>query len=100
MDVFEEWMDESWQKNARDRKDIMTAKKAACICPVCHAQNKKPCDVSELIYCISRKSPLSTSDTCECNCTKCSVSAELGLQYQDFCLKGSEAAQRYTHEAQ
>ena len=99
MDVFEEWMDESWQKNARDRKDIMTAKKVACICPTCHAQNNKSCGNSELIYCISSKSPIRSVKSSECNCTKCSVLAELGLQYQNFCVKGSEAAQRYAHEA-
>ncbi len=33
MDTFELWMDNSWQKNVHDRKEIMDIKKVACICP-------------------------------------------------------------------
>jgi hypothetical protein len=35
MDTFELWLDNSWQKNVNDLKEIMAIKKAACICPEC-----------------------------------------------------------------
>ena len=98
MDAFEQWLDNSWQKNARDRKEIMADKKAACICPECPSYNQKSYDDKELICCITGKSPLCISEVRDCSCMKCSVTAELGLIYHDFCFTGSEAAQRYAHE--
>jgi hypothetical protein len=99
MDAFEQWLDNSWQKNARERKEIMADKKAACICPECPSSNQKSYNERHLICCITGTSPLHTTDVRECSCTQCSVTAELGLLYHDFCVAGSEAAQRYAHEA-
>ncbi|MDP2796355.1 MAG: DUF2769 domain-containing protein [Methanoregula sp.] len=98
MDAFEQWMDNSWQKNAHDRKESMLIKKAACICPACPSHTNKSSDDKELIYCITGKSPLCTAEVRDCSCTKCSVTAELGLIYHDFCFTGNEAAQRYANE--
>lgn len=99
MDAFEQWMDNTWQKNARDRKECMAVKKSACSCPKCPSHSQKSCDDRELIYCITGKSPFFTSEVHDCSCRNCPVQAELGLMYHDFCVTGSEAAQRYAHEA-
>jgi hypothetical protein len=98
MDVFEQWLDNSWQMNMHDRKEGIFTKKAACICPECPSYNQKSSNDKELIYCLTGKSPLCTVKEHDCNCMKCSVTAELGLIYHDFCLSGSEASQRYSHE--
>jgi hypothetical protein len=98
MDAFEQWLDNSWQMNARDRKGIMSVKKAACICPACPSRNQETYGGKELMYCLTGKSPFCTAELRDCSCTKCSVTAELGLLYHDFCFAGSEAAQRYAHE--
>jgi len=97
-DIFEQWLDNSWQKKAHDRKEIMDAKRAACICPACPSYNRCADENKELIYCVTSKSQLCISEDRGCTCRKCLVMLELGLIYHDFCVKGSEAAQRYDHE--
>jgi hypothetical protein len=98
MDLFSQWLENSWMKNAQDKKAIMVEKRAACSCPHCPSYNRCADECRELVYCISGKSPLCISEDRGCTCRKCSVTPELGLQYHDFCIKGSEAAQRYEHE--
>ncbi len=98
MDTFEQWLNNFWLMNARDRKVSMTDKKTACACPKCPSYNNCADESKELVYCITGKSPICISEDFGCTCRNCSVSPEIGLMYHDFCLKGSEAAQRYEHE--
>ena len=98
MDVFEHWLDNAWLKNAHDRKEIMEAKRAACSCPACPSFNRCAGENKELIYCITGKSQLCISEDRGCTCRNCLVMQELRLKYHDFCMKGSEAAQRYEDE--
>ncbi|MDD1692039.1 MAG: DUF2769 domain-containing protein [Methanoregula sp.] len=98
MDVFEQWLNMSWEKNAKERKQITNEKRAVCICPACLSYNRCAQENHELLYCIAGKSMLCISEDAGCTCRKCPVTLELGLTYHDFCLKGAEAAQRYEHE--
>jgi hypothetical protein len=98
MDAFEQWLNMSWEKNAKERKQITNEKRAMCICPVCPSYNRCAQENHELLYCIAGKSMLCISSDAGCTCRKCRVTDELGLIYQNFCLKGAEAAQRYENE--
>jgi hypothetical protein len=99
MDVFEHWLDQSWQKNAKERKRITEEKRAACACAQCPTYNHCAQENRELIYCLGGKSMLCITGEVGCGCPACPVTRELGLQYHTFCIQGSEAAQRYEHEA-
>ena len=98
MDAFGRWLDNSWQKNAKDRKAILAIKRNTCTCPKCPSYNRCADESRELVYCITGKSPICISEDRGCICSNCFVSPELGLKYHDFCFRGSEAAQRYEHE--
>jgi hypothetical protein len=98
MDAFEQWLNMSWEKNAKERKQITNQKRAVCICPACPSYNRCAQENHELLYCIAGKSMLCISEDAGCTCRKCPVTEELGLIYHDFCLKGAEAAQRYEQE--
>jgi hypothetical protein len=98
MDLFEQWFEQSWQMKLPAKKAIMEEKRAACACSTCPSYNRCAAQSKELVYCITGKSPLCISLDNGCSCRNCSVISDLGLKYHDFCLKGSEAAQRYEHE--
>jgi hypothetical protein len=98
MDMFEQWLENSWMRNAHEKKAIMEEKRLVCTCPACPSYNRCAGESKELVYCISGKSPLCITKDLGCSCRKCPVTPMLGLKYHDFCFKGSEAAQRYEHE--
>jgi len=98
MDTFEQWLNNFWLMNARDRKSIMANKKAACACPKCPSYTLCADECKELVFCITGKSPIHISEDSGCSCRNCSIPPEIGLIYHDFCFRGSEAAQRYEHE--
>jgi hypothetical protein len=99
MDIFEQWLNNSWEKSAKDRKNLMNEKRSACFCPACPSYNRCAREHHELLYCITGKSMLCISEDSGCTCRNCPVMTELGLIHHDFCLKGGEAAQRYEQEA-
>jgi hypothetical protein len=98
MDIFEQWLNMSWEKSAKDRKNLMNEKRSACRCPACPSYNRCALEHHELLYCITGKSMLCISEDSGCTCRNCPVMTELGLMHHDFCMKGGEAAQRYEHE--
>jgi hypothetical protein len=98
MDAFEQWMNMTWEKTAKERKEITHKKRESCICPACPTYNRCAREQNELLYCITGKSKLCISEDNWCTCRNCSVTGELGLKYHDFCLKGWEAAQCYENE--
>jgi len=98
MDIFEQWLNMSWEKNAKERKNLMNEKRSACRCPACHSYNRCAREHHELLYCITGKSMLCISEDAGCICRDCPVMTALGLRHQYFCMKGGEAAQRYEQE--
>ena len=98
MDAFEQWLDTMWQVPARERREYMAVKRAACTCPKCPSYNRCAEGSKELVYCITGKSPLCISESRGCTCRNCAVPSGLGLKYHDFCTMGNEAAQRYENE--
>jgi len=98
MDLFEQWLNLSWEKSAKDRKNLMNEKRSVCRCPACHSYNRCAREHHELLYCITGKSMLCISEDAGCTCGDCPVMTDLGLRHQYFCMKGGEAAQRYEQE--
>ena len=98
MDIFEQWLDDSWEKSAKERKYLVNEKRSVCCCPKCPSYDRCAQEQNELLYCITGKSMLCISEDNGCVCRNCPVMAGLGLRYQNFCLNGGEAAQRYEHE--
>ena len=98
MDAFEQWLNMTWEKNAKERKQITHEKRQSCTCPACPSYNLCAREHNEVLYCITGKSMLCISEDAGCTCRTCKVTRELGLRYQYFCINGGEAAQRYEHE--
>jgi hypothetical protein len=98
MDAFGRWIDNYWQLTLHDRRVLTEKQKAICICGECPGYNRCARESGESVYCITGKSPRCISDDRGCTCNKCPLTAEIGLSYHDFCMKGSEAVQRYEHE--
>lgn len=99
MDAFEQWINRSWEKTAKERRQITREKRDMCICPACPSYTSRARETNELLYCIAGKSLLCISEDKGCTCRGCPVTRELGLVYHDFCLKGGEAAQRHNAES-
>lgn len=98
MDAFEQWINMSWEKNAKERRQVTLEKRQSCLCPACPSYNRCAREQNEMLYCITGKSMLCISRDAGCTCRNCPVTRELGLMYQNFCMSGGEAAQRYEHE--
>jgi hypothetical protein len=52
-------------------------------------------NAKEGFYCAVGKSFMCITFDKGCTCPTCPVTSDLGLKYHDYCLKGSEKAQRY-----
>jgi len=98
MDIFEQWLNESWERSAKEHKYLVNEKRLVCCCPACPSYNRCAREQNELLYCITGKSMLCISEDSGCTCRNCPVMTGLGLRYQSFCLNGGEAAQRYENE--
>jgi hypothetical protein len=98
MDTFEQWMGRYLELNAHERKALLHDKMAICTCTVCPSYNRCAREKEEIFYCFNGKSMLCISEDRGCTCKTCAFCKDLGMKYHDFCLKGSETAQRYEHE--
>jgi len=56
MDVFEQWLNMSWEKNAKERRHLTNEKRSECICRACPSYNHCAQKNNELLYCIAGKS--------------------------------------------
>lgn len=86
MDTFEATLKEKAQDMERLRKD--------CICPDCPTYTDCARNAKELLYCVTGRSPSCITEDFGCICPGCPVTVELGLEYQTFCIGGSEAELR------
>ncbi len=71
------------------------AEKAKCTCGSCPTFTKCAKKAGEWFFCDSGKSFMCIDADKGCICQTCPVTADLGLKYKSFCLKGSERAQSY-----
>jgi len=98
VDAFSLWMEKYLQMTLHDRRSFTEQQKTLCTCGKCPSYNRCARESGESVYCITGKSSRCISEDCGCTCRTCPITTDLGLFYQDFCMKGSEAVQRYEHE--
>ncbi len=55
MDAFEQWMNMSWEKSPKERKDLVLKKRDSCICPACPSYNNCATHHNELLYALPVK---------------------------------------------
>jgi len=97
MDKFEQMVQMWGKKTPEEQQTGMEMEKKKCICPGCPTYNQCAKNGKELLFCATGKSFMCISDDKGCICPTCPVTPEYGMKYKDFCLKGSEMAQRYEH---
>ena len=66
-----------------------------CICRDCPTYNPCADGAGELLYCVLGESFRCITEDVGCICPSCPLVDELGLLDLTFCIRGSEAAQRY-----
>lgn len=95
MDQFEKIMQDLEKMPGEEKAKLIAAEKATCICGSCPTFTKCAKDAKEGFYCAVGKSFRYNTFDRGCTCPTCPVTSDLGLRYHDYCLKGSEKAQRY-----
>jgi hypothetical protein len=95
MDKFEQMMKEMAKMPKAEMMKAVDAEKAKCTCGSCPTFNKCAKNAGEWFFCATGKSFMCIDADKGCTCPTCPVTADLGLKYKSYCLKGSEKAQRY-----
>ena len=95
MDKFEKIMQDLEKMPREEKAKLIEAEKAKCICGSCPTYTKCAMNAKEGFYCAVGKSFMCITFDKGCTCPTCPVTSDLGLKYHDYCLKGSEKAQRY-----
>jgi len=96
MDKFEQSITDMLKLSPKERMQEIAEEKEICICPGCPTYNDCAKDAQELLFCIYGGSFHCITEDMGCICPTCPVTADLGLIHDEFCLKGSEAARRWT----
>jgi hypothetical protein len=95
MDKFEKATKDLAKMSPAEMTKALNAEKAKCTCPSCPTYTNCAKKAGELYFCGSGKSFMCVDKDNGCICPKCPVTADVGLKYKSFCLRGSEKAQRY-----
>jgi Protein of unknown function (DUF2769) len=96
MDKFEQSMTNMLKRSPEKRLQETAKEKQICICPDCPTYNDCAKEAQELLYCVYGSSFHCIYEDNGCICPTCPVTDDLGLLNDDFCIKGSEAARRWT----
>jgi hypothetical protein len=95
MDKFEQILQNLEKMPKKEKAKLIEAEKAKCMCGTCPTYTKCAINAKEGFYCTVGKSFMCITFDKGCTCRTCPVTSDLGLKYHDYCLKGSEKAQRY-----
>jgi len=95
MNTFEQIMQNLASMPKDERAKLIDAQKAHCICVECPSYTDCAKNSQEVFFCGIGQSFTCISQDKGCICPTCPVTANLGLKYKDYCLKGSEKSQRY-----
>ena len=97
MDKFEQVMKDIAQKSDKEKVEMINGLKEKCPCPGCPTYNTCAEKAGEKLFCILGNSFMCISYDRGCACPTCPLKKDVGLKYKEFCLKGSEMAQRYAN---
>ena len=95
MDTFREIMQKLAKMPEQERKRLVDAGMARCICGKCPDYNTCAKNAQEGFYCAVCRSFNCISYDKGCICPRCPVTSDPGLKYKEFNLRGSEKAHRY-----
>jgi len=95
MDKFEQMMKDMAKMPPAEMARAVDAEKNKCICGSCPTYTNCAKKAGESFFCAAGKSFMCIDKDKNCICPTCPVTADLGLKYRSYCLKGSEKAQRY-----
>ncbi len=95
MDAYDRKLPEFSDGSGRDRARVITPLKTLCNCPQCPTHTECAKKAMETLFCVTGRSFICMSEDRGCLCPVCPVASQLGLTRDFFCLRGSEAEQRY-----
>lgn len=77
-----------------NRQAVIDANLKMCRCDPCPTYNECMRANTELLFCVTGKSPTCTFEKKGCLCPSCPVTKTLGLKRAYYCIKGSEQEQK------
>jgi hypothetical protein len=77
-----------------NRQKIIDENKRKCICEPCPSYTECMRAGSELLFCVTKKSPDCIFEKRGCICPTCPVRAILDLKKAYYCIKGAEQEQQ------
>jgi hypothetical protein len=95
MDKFEQAMKDLAKLPKDEMAKAVEAEKNKCTCGSCPTYTKCAKKAGEIFFCWTGKSFMCIDKDNGCICPTCPVTADLGLKYKSYCLRGAEKAQRY-----
>jgi Protein of unknown function (DUF2769) len=95
MDKFEQMMKDMAKMPKAEMEKAVEAEKAKCTCGSCPTYTNCAKNAKESFFCAAGKSFMCIDKEKECICPTCPVTADLGLKFKSYCLRGSEKALRY-----
>ena len=75
------------------RQQVMDAERTRCICDPCPSYNECMRADSQLLFCMTGKSPTCTFEKKGCLCPSCPVTRNHGLTKAYYCIRGSQEEQ-------
>lgn len=76
------------------RQIIIDENKKKCTCEPCPTYNECMRANTELLFCVTGKSPDCTFEKKGCLCPACPVTKVLGLKKAYYCIRGAEQEQK------
>jgi len=77
-----------------DNQEAIDENRKKCICEPCPTYNECMRADTELIFCLSGKSPTCTFEKKGCLCPGCPVTTILGLKKAYYCIRGAMQEQK------
>ena len=96
MDKFEQLIHYVGEMSEDDQNNAIGEYKGSCICPTCPTWNKCAEDANEKVFCVTVKSGDCITEPKGCMCPTCPLAKllNMGVEYNTYCLNGSEMEQR------
>jgi hypothetical protein len=95
MDKFEQKVMSFSKLSSKEQMQILKDDTGSCICPDCPTYNDCAKDSTEGLFCAHGSSFHCISLEKDCFCPSCPITEQYGLTRNFFCIRGSEAAQRW-----
>ena len=95
MDRFEQLVQHLMKKPKEERLRLREGVKSIYICPNCPTYTAGAEKAGEVLFCAIGGSFRCIGEDLGCICPDCPATTKWGLTWKDYCMKGSEAHQRW-----